>query len=154
MPRLVQVWDLPVRLFHWVLVALVVFSFVTGKLGGNWLTWHFRSGYCILALVLFRILWGLFGPTPRPELRSEGDLARTEEVERQQLAQIAGSWTNEEETHVALVQEVDTAGEEMLVRSLDTSEDLIRDSLLHLHLHEVERQIVAISQLSDESELR
>jgi len=61
MPRIVQVWDVPVRLFHWVLVVLVVFSYTTGQLGGNWLAWHFRSGYCILALVLFRIVWGLFG---------------------------------------------------------------------------------------------
>jgi cytochrome b len=57
----VQVWDLPVRLFHWSLVVLVVFSFTTGQLGGNWLEWHFRSGYCILALVLSRIVWGLTG---------------------------------------------------------------------------------------------
>ena len=61
MPRVVAVWDLPVRLFHWALVLLVVISFTTGKLGGNWLAWHFRSGYCILALVLFRIVWGLIG---------------------------------------------------------------------------------------------
>jgi len=61
MPRIVAVWDLPVRVFHWLLVLLVVISFTTGKLGGNWLPWHFRSGYCILALVLFRIVWGLFG---------------------------------------------------------------------------------------------
>jgi cytochrome b len=57
----VRVWDLPVRLFHWLLVLLVVISFTTGKLGGNWLSWHFKSGYCILALVLFRVAWGLFG---------------------------------------------------------------------------------------------
>lgn len=61
MTRIVQVWDLPVRLFHWLLVLLVVFSFTTGQLGGNWLEWHFRSGYSILALVLFRIIWGLTG---------------------------------------------------------------------------------------------
>jgi cytochrome b len=61
MPRIVAVWDLPVRLFHWTLVLLVVVSFTTGKLGGNWLAWHFRSGYCILALVLFRVVWGLWG---------------------------------------------------------------------------------------------
>ena len=61
MTRLARVWDLPVRLFHWVLVLLLVVSFTTGKLGGNWLEWHFRSGYCILALVLFRIVWGLAG---------------------------------------------------------------------------------------------
>ena len=61
MPRVVKVWDLPVRLFHWLLVVLIVVSFTTGKLGGNWLAWHFRSGYCILALVLFRIVWGVAG---------------------------------------------------------------------------------------------
>src|SRR5438067_2364360 len=59
--RMARVWDLPVRLFHWVLVALVVFSFTTGKLGGNWLRWHMYSGYLILTLVLFRIAWGVIG---------------------------------------------------------------------------------------------
>jgi cytochrome b len=61
MTHVVKVWDLPVRLFHWSLVLLIVFSFTTGKLGGNWMEWHLRSGYCILALVLFRIVWGLTG---------------------------------------------------------------------------------------------
>ena len=61
MTRIVKVWDLPVRLFHWSLVLLVVSSFVTGKLGGTWLEGHFRSGYCILSLVLFRVVWGLAG---------------------------------------------------------------------------------------------
>jgi cytochrome b len=57
----VRVWDLPTRLFHWALVALVSFSVVTVKLGGFWMDWHMRSGYAILALVLFRILWGFAG---------------------------------------------------------------------------------------------
>lgn len=56
-----RVWDLPTRLFHWLLAALVVFSFTTGKLGGDWLTWHFRSGYAIASLLLFRLLWGFAG---------------------------------------------------------------------------------------------
>ena len=59
--RMARVWDLPVRLFHWLLVVLVVVSFTTGKLGGNWLEYHFWSGYSIMALVLFRIVWGLVG---------------------------------------------------------------------------------------------
>ena len=57
-------WDLPVRAFHWLLVLLVVFSFVTGKAGGPWLDWHFKSGYAILALLVFRIAWGFAGPPP------------------------------------------------------------------------------------------
>lgn len=58
---MIRIWDLPTRLFHWVLVLLVVFSIVSAKIGGNWLDWHMRSGYCILALVLFRIMWGFAG---------------------------------------------------------------------------------------------
>jgi cytochrome b len=57
----IRIWDLPTRLFHWVLVLLVVFSIVTAKVGGNWIDWHMRSGYCILALVLFRVIWGFAG---------------------------------------------------------------------------------------------
>lgn len=57
----VPVWDAPVRLFHWTLAVLVVFSFISGKVAGSWLEWHMRSGYAILALVLFRIAWGVVG---------------------------------------------------------------------------------------------
>jgi cytochrome b len=54
-------WDLPVRAFHWLLATLVVFSYVTGKIGGPWLEWHMKSGYGILALLLFRLAWGFAG---------------------------------------------------------------------------------------------
>lgn len=57
----IPVWDAPVRLFHWALAALVVFSFTTGKIGGSWLEWHMRSGYTILALLAFRLAWGVAG---------------------------------------------------------------------------------------------
>ncbi|MEO5676526.1 MAG: cytochrome b/b6 domain-containing protein [Usitatibacter sp.] len=57
----IRLWDAPVRLFHWTLAGLVVFSFVTGKLGGSWMQWHVRSGYFILVLLLFRLAWGLAG---------------------------------------------------------------------------------------------
>lgn len=57
--RLVRVWDLPVRLFHWALVVFVTFSFITAEL--DELDWHMRSGFCVFALVLFRLLWGVFG---------------------------------------------------------------------------------------------
>ena len=61
MARRILVWDLPVRLFHWALAALVVFSYTTGKVGGGWMEWHLRSGYAILALIAFRIAWGFAG---------------------------------------------------------------------------------------------
>ncbi len=58
---LLQVWDLPTRIFHWLVVALVVVSFVTAKIGGNLMTYHMWSGYAILALLLFRVAWGFAG---------------------------------------------------------------------------------------------
>ena len=61
-PAAASAWDLPTRLFHWCLAVLVVFSYVTGKIGGSWMDWHMRSGYAILALLLFRIAWGFIGP--------------------------------------------------------------------------------------------
>lgn len=55
------VWDLPVRLFHWLLVLLIGFSWLSGEM--EWMDWHFYSGYAVLALILFRILWGFVGST-------------------------------------------------------------------------------------------
>ena len=57
----VRVWDLPTRVFHWVLAFSVVASIVTAKLGGAAMVWHFRLGYLALGLLLFRIVWGLVG---------------------------------------------------------------------------------------------
>lgn len=57
------VWDLPVRLFHWSLVALVAFSFYSGLTGGlTLMDYHMLSGYTILTLLIFRLCWGLLGP--------------------------------------------------------------------------------------------
>ncbi len=57
----VRVWDLPTRLFHWLLALAVIGLVVTGKIGGNAITWHFRLGYLVLGLLVFRIVWGLVG---------------------------------------------------------------------------------------------
>ena len=48
-----RVWDLPTRLFHWLLAASVSGMVVTGKLGGNFMTWHLLLGHVVLALLLF-----------------------------------------------------------------------------------------------------
>ncbi len=59
-----RVWDLPVRVFHWALVLLVVSQVVTVSIGGNAMDYHVLGGYAILALVAFRIVWGLVGTRP------------------------------------------------------------------------------------------
>ena len=59
----VKVWDLPVRLFHWTLVALFAFLFWSGKTGGNAMEYHMYAGYMVLALVAFRVMWGFAGST-------------------------------------------------------------------------------------------
>jgi len=63
----VRVWDLPLRCFHWALAFLVLVSLCSGllgeKLGVGVTEWHARSGYGILALLLFRIVWGFCGGT-------------------------------------------------------------------------------------------
>ncbi|MEO5881108.1 MAG: cytochrome b/b6 domain-containing protein [Caldimonas sp.] len=57
----VRVWDLPTRVFHWLLASLVLFSFVTAYVGGNAMTWHLRSGFAIFTLLAFRLVWGFVG---------------------------------------------------------------------------------------------
>ena len=57
----VRIWDLPTRIFHWLLALLVVGQFVTVTIGGNAMVWHMRSGYGVLTLLLFRLIWGLVG---------------------------------------------------------------------------------------------
>ena len=57
----IRVWDLPTRLFHWALTACVAALVATAKIGGNAMEWHIRFGYCVLALLVFRMVWGLVG---------------------------------------------------------------------------------------------
>ena len=59
--RPILVWDLPTRLFHWLLVTLVIASFITGRIGGLWIQYHVWSGYAILVLLVFRLIWGFVG---------------------------------------------------------------------------------------------
>ena len=60
-PRVVLVWDVPTRLFHWLLVIFVIISFVTAHIGGNAMQYHMWSGFTILVLILFRLIWGVVG---------------------------------------------------------------------------------------------
>jgi cytochrome b len=63
-PTKTPVWDLPTRLFHWLLVLFVIVSFATGNIGGNAMQYHAWSGFTILALLLFRVAWGVIGSAP------------------------------------------------------------------------------------------
>jgi cytochrome b len=75
----VRVWDLPTRVFHWALVASLVGLAATGYAGGAWIDWHARLGSLVLALLLFRVVWGVVGgrwsrfrsflPTPKNVMR-------------------------------------------------------------------------------------
>lgn len=58
-PNKVFVWDLPTRLFHWVLVGAVATSLTAGELGNMGI--HVISGHVVLALVVFRLGWGIVG---------------------------------------------------------------------------------------------
>ncbi|MCX7380103.1 MAG: cytochrome b/b6 domain-containing protein [Alphaproteobacteria bacterium] len=53
------IWDLPVRLFHWMLPVLLIVSYVSVK--KDMMTLHFLSGYTMAALLIFRIAWGFVG---------------------------------------------------------------------------------------------
>tara|TARA_B100000963_G_scaffold329589_1_gene319087 strand:+ start:608 stop:1297 length:690 start_codon:yes stop_codon:yes gene_type:complete len=53
------IWDLPLRIFHWALVLCVVTSVISAKTGLT--TIHERSGLAVMALILFRLVWGFLG---------------------------------------------------------------------------------------------
>jgi cytochrome b len=63
-PVRARIWDLPTRALHWLLVLLIPFSWWSAT--HDHLSWHLLSGFTILGLLGFRLLWGVFGsPTAR-----------------------------------------------------------------------------------------
>jgi cytochrome b len=94
-----KVWDAPTRLFHWGIVLLVGFSWLSAEL--NWMDWHLRSGYAILTLLLFRLAWGFLGSetarftqflaSPRLAVRHLAHLTRRE-PDHQVGHNAAGGW--------------------------------------------------------------
>jgi cytochrome b len=54
-----KVWDLPTRIFHWLLVVLLAFAWWSAEVRD--MEWHLRAGMAVVVLIVFRILWGLFG---------------------------------------------------------------------------------------------
>lgn len=61
MSTTVRVWDLPTRLAHWALASCVIGLVVTSQIGGAAMAWHFRFGYGVMSLLLFRVVWGMVG---------------------------------------------------------------------------------------------
>ncbi len=54
-----RIWDLPTRLFHWTLVVLIFTSWLSAR--QNWMRLHVVTGLTVLALLLFRVVWGFVG---------------------------------------------------------------------------------------------
>ena len=57
----VRVWDLPVRLFHWFLVATILVAFLSSEEGSALAPWHVPAGWFAAVLIAFRFVWGLVG---------------------------------------------------------------------------------------------
>jgi cytochrome b len=57
----VLVWDVPTRLFHWMLVFLVALAWVTGEAEGSLFVVHKLAGYGVAVLLVFRVIWGFAG---------------------------------------------------------------------------------------------
>ncbi|MBT1450998.1 cytochrome b/b6 domain-containing protein [Glaciecola sp. XM2] len=57
----VKVWDVPTRLFHWALVGVFVFQYVTAEWLDDAMQLHFYGGYVALGILLFRVIWGFVG---------------------------------------------------------------------------------------------
>ena len=60
MPNTIKVWDISIRLFHWLLLAAIVFCWWSAR-QDDMLEWHMRSGYLVLGLLGYRLLWGVAG---------------------------------------------------------------------------------------------
>ena len=54
-----RIWDLPTRLFHWILVVLLFTSWLSAE--EDWMRLHVWSGLTVLTLLLFRLIWGFIG---------------------------------------------------------------------------------------------
>lgn len=60
---MIRVWDLPTRLFHWLLAVCVFGAFISAQIGGNAMVWHGRFGVTVVGLLVFRLVWGFIGST-------------------------------------------------------------------------------------------
>ena len=132
--RRMRVWDLPVRLFHWVLVVLIFGAWATQE--WDHMNWHMWVGYCILTLLLFRLAWGFVGSdtarfawflrSPMAALRHLAHLPRRE-PDREVGHNAAGGWMVLVMLGLILVQ----AATGLFANDLDDGGDT-RGPLMHL----------------------
>lgn len=57
----IKVWDLPLRLFHWTLVAVIAIAFLSSEEDSPLNQWHIMSGWIVAVLIVFRLAWGFVG---------------------------------------------------------------------------------------------
>ncbi len=81
----IKVWDVPTRVFHWLLAIAVTGALLSVSLGGEWMLWHQRFGLAVVGLLGFRLVWGICGP-------SEARFARFAPTPKRLAAQWRGHW--------------------------------------------------------------
>ncbi|WP_374319381.1 cytochrome b/b6 domain-containing protein [Aquabacterium sp.] len=84
--KLIELWDWPLRVFHWSLVLSVSTAIATGLLGGSWMPVHAIAGELIAGLLAFRLAWGFFGS-------SHARFRQFVPGPRRLLAYLKGRWT-------------------------------------------------------------
>lgn len=57
-----MLWDIPMRLYHWLFAGALTTAFISGK--NNWFNLHEKIGVTLIGLVVFRFIWGFIGPSP------------------------------------------------------------------------------------------
>jgi cytochrome b len=63
------VWDIPVRAVHWILVLSLIFAYITHYLGIEYYAYHVASGYVVIVVAVFRLIWGVLG-TPHARFKN------------------------------------------------------------------------------------
>jgi hypothetical protein len=103
-------------------------------------------------LIMGLILWGIFGPTPKPEIGSDVSWDPDQQAE-QLVRDVTDSFGDDLADGSDAV--IDPETEDLLVRSFDTSDDIIREVQISPHIRDAEWQLVAINQLTeDQDQLR
>lgn len=57
----IKIWDIWIRLFHWLLAGSICFLLISGETGFQFINWHRNVGEFVFSLLLFRLIWGFIG---------------------------------------------------------------------------------------------